>query len=126
MKTSIIYLKTGKFSISPIHGPVALCKKDEIVEIDPGHAQVLADAGWAEILEDEVVQSEDDSDGGKGDEDLPIPPWNQEDCNPEADDAKDLLEVYGLEVFDTDIDKRKSVTKIIEQLEALEELTGDN
>ena len=119
METStIVYLKSGKFSIHPARGPILMCKKDEVVEIDSRHAEVLSEHKWAEILEtEEPIQDPDDP---------IVPPWKQEDWDPEADDVKDRLEAYGLEVFDLDIDKRKSVSKIIEQLEDLEELTGDN
>lgn len=122
--TTVIYLKSGKFAIHPARGPVVTCKKDEVVSINPDYAKVLADAGWAEIIEVEVEELEgEDVVKSEGDT---VPPWEQEDWNPEADNAKDMLEAYGLGVFDVDIDKRKSVEKLIEQLQDLKELTGDN
>lgn len=125
METTIAFLKTGKYAIHPARGPVIVCKEGDFADVSEEHAKVLGDAGWAEILEVEPAQGEgEDDDDNKND---PIvPPWEQEDWDPEVDDAKDRLEVYGLEVFDVDIDKRKSVAKIIEQLESLKELTGDN
>lgn len=127
VQTTITYLKSGKFAMHPARGPVVMCKKGKTEQVPEEWAKMLEDAGWADIEEapEEEVPEEDDG-KGKGESDPVVPPWKQENWDPETDNAKDMLEAYGLGVFEINIDKRKSVSKIIEQLEELGELTGDN
>lgn len=121
MQKSIVYLKSGKFSIHPARGPVLVCKKDLVADVPSEHADVLDNYGWAKILETEEEIIDDEGKDDDGDKVDIVPPWEQENWDPEADDAKDMLEAYGLEVFGVDVNKRKSIDNLIVELKELKE-----
>ena len=124
----VVFLKTGNFSIDPVHGPVVSCIENEIADLPDKHAVVLIDYDWAEpsYEEDEPenskeVKEEDDSEETESEHDdinkMPTPPWEEDDWDEEADDAKERLLAYADEHMDLEINKRKSVKNVIKAIE---------
>lgn len=110
---NIIFLKTGRLAIHPARGPFVACKAGKSADLTEHYAERFIEAGWAKVAEEvvDVVAPVV----------IPSPPWLAPWWDPKADDAKDKLETFGIEVHGVDIDRRKSVKNIIKVLEELGE-----
>lgn len=117
-KTNIKYLKSGLYSLDPARGPVIICKKDKEDHLRASDAVKLVQDGWAdyvECLEDTLAPVQPIE--------TTVPsidaPWDAEDWNPRARDAKETLEKFALENLGIDIDRRKTVAVLIDELKRL-------
>lgn len=91
----VVFSKTGKYSIDPVHGPVIECVRHEYTNLPEPHAKMLIRDGWArEYFELKA-------------------PWLEKDWESSADDAKVKLDEYVKSKYGTSIDKRKSVRQLI-------------
>jgi hypothetical protein len=118
MKVKI--LKTAKWSVHPVHGPVIQFTKDsEFDDTDyPGLSDDLVKAGWAEAI-GVGVNSHINTKPGEQPE-VQLTDFHAMIEGMSSKEAKNTLIQWGQIEFGIDIDKRKSIKKIIKELRSYE------
>ena len=114
----IMFLKSGKFSIDSVYGPVINCVEGKEIDIGENDAEVLLLSGWA-CRKDEVEDEEESTfEEAERNEEVKhfIIPWESKDWDINSIRAKDDLDLFSIKVFETSIDRRKSVRNIIKEL----------
>lgn len=113
----IVFLKSGKFSIDSIYGPVINCVEGKEIDIGEDDAEALLLFGWA-CRKDEV---EDEGESTFEEAEVILEkPWERSDWDPKSPTAKDDLDYYSIRKHGISIDKRKKVERLITALKEIE------